>query len=101
MKKISKKMSILAIIICISIIAVLFLSEFFIITHIDHDCKGENCHTCLQIQSAQNAIRQLTAGVGFVNFLLSVIVLHFCISIAKSIFICNNSLITLKVRLND
>ncbi|MDR3342309.1 MAG: hypothetical protein LBT14_05885 [Treponema sp.] len=42
------------------IILVSLFSVAFILTHIDHDCTGSNdCPVCLQIEGAQNLLKQL------------------------------------------
>jgi hypothetical protein len=37
-------------------------AEIFVFTHLDHDCIGENCSVCLQIETAQSLLK----GLGFV-----------------------------------
>lgn len=51
-----------------AVLAVLFVfvmasSLYYIITEIDHDCIGEDCHICLQIDGFVSNLKQLSVGV--------------------------------------
>jgi hypothetical protein len=43
-------------------------AEIFIFTHFDHDCCGLDCPVCLQIQTAQNILKEL--GLAFAAIFL-------------------------------
>ena len=40
--------------------AVLLLSGFFIVTHIEHECTGEDCPVCAELQECAATIRLIT-----------------------------------------
>lgn len=40
----------------------LFFSVFFVVAEADHDCGGEHCTICHQIQSVQKLLEQLSAA---------------------------------------
>ena len=40
----------------------LFFSVFFVVVAADHDCDGEHCTICHQIQSVQKLLEQLSAA---------------------------------------
>jgi hypothetical protein len=40
---------------CLALAAI--SAETFVFTHIDHDCTGEDCPVCLQIEIARNALK--------------------------------------------
>ena len=65
----------------------LFFSMFFVVAEADHDCGGEHCTICHQIQSVQKLLEQLsaahTASVG--EAVLGVYML-FCILWTQNIF---------------
>jgi hypothetical protein len=37
--------------------AVLLFAPVYIFTHLDHDCPGEHCETCLRIEWAANLVK--------------------------------------------
>ncbi|MDR3294268.1 MAG: hypothetical protein LBT26_00350 [Clostridiales Family XIII bacterium] len=41
---------------CLLFVSASILATGFIVTHADHDCAGEGCAVCAQIQSAQNLL---------------------------------------------
>jgi hypothetical protein len=47
---------------CFCFFAAVLWSETFIVTHEHHDCYGEGCPVCLQIQGARNFSRLLKAA---------------------------------------
>ena len=44
--------------------AVLLLSGFFIVTHIEHECTGEDCTVCAELQECAATIRLITEAAG-------------------------------------
>jgi hypothetical protein len=52
---------------CLALAAV--SAEFFVFTHLDHDCIGENCSVCLQIEIAQRVLE----GLGHIGIIVLVI----------------------------
>ena len=42
--------------------ALLVFSVFFVVAEADHDCGGEHCTICHQIQSVQKLLEQLSAA---------------------------------------
>ncbi|SEW44875.1 hypothetical protein SAMN05421659_12335 [[Clostridium] fimetarium] len=91
----------LCIILAILIISLLMFSQIYISNHIHHQCSGENCPICNQIDFAIHILNQIVSGgeFFFVIFTLVMFVLgkywfSSLISITKSLFI-------LKVRLNN
>lgn len=82
-------------------LAVLFLSQIFIITHIDHNCHGAECPVCAEIHLAEATIKLLGFALltvpllaGFVCF----IIINTLIPKGINIFY---SQVKLKVRMNE
>jgi hypothetical protein len=48
---------------CTCVVTASLFSESFIAAHADHDCRGEGCPVCLQIQGAQIFSRQCKYAV--------------------------------------
>ncbi|MDR2375005.1 MAG: hypothetical protein LBD96_01050 [Treponema sp.] len=46
-------------VLCCCVVSTLLFSGFFIASHADHDCLGEECPLCLLAQMALNFSRQL------------------------------------------
>ena len=69
------------------LVLALFFSVFFVVAEADHDCGGEHCTICHQLQSVQKLLEQLstahTASVG--ESVLGVYML-FCILWTQKIF---------------
>jgi hypothetical protein len=56
-----KRLSLIVITACLALAAV--SADVFVFTHLDHDCTGEDCAVCLQIEIAQNLI-ELMGRIG-------------------------------------
>lgn len=83
------------------VLLVLFYSQIFIATHIHHDCSGEGCPICAEIQIAEAIIQQIGSAMQTAMLLITFV----CI-IAESIAIVNlvnlfNTPVEMKVRMND
>jgi len=71
MKDMRKVISILA---ALLIVATMFFSALFISSNINHDCTGENCPICEQMQVADNVLTKLSLAI-----ISTVIVLYLCV----------------------
>lgn len=83
--------------------AVLFLSVLFIVTHVEHDCTGEGCFVCTEIEACVCTICLLAEAVG-----AGAVVIFAYIAIQKLLssypagrYLCPVSLVSLKIRLDD
>ena len=81
------------------LILALVFSTAFVYTHINHDCFGEDCPVCIQIQGAQHLLKQLgLIGAGlFIAFLGCPV---FVLPKLPLPLVCPITAIALKVRLN-
>ena len=103
-KKQTKK-RIIAITFLVCFIAISLLSEAFILTHANHthdqNGVGGTCATCVQIQNAENILKQL--GTAVVGGFIILAGLYAAAAIIKAI--CSNiaihTPITLKIRMNN
>lgn len=91
----------LAAILCVCFVMASFLSVFFIITHECHDCTGNDCVVCYQLENAKSTLQQLCTGIANNTSLLPVLAaLILCISACfpeKK----TASLVTLKIRMDN
>jgi hypothetical protein len=89
-----------ALILCVSFMALSFFSEAFILDHTDHDCCGDGCPVCLQIQWAQDFSRQFRYAPA--QFFLSIKTPLFFVFVLKLFFLnpLPLSSVSLKVKMN-
>ena len=99
--KLNKLKKSLVAIICIGFVLASFLSASFVITHEHHQCTGDGCVVCCQLENAKNTLKQFgMSGASSLSFLPVLIFLIVCaIRCFPNIKIA--SLVTLKIRMND
>ena len=78
--------------------AVLLLSGLFIVTHAEHDCTGEDCLVCAEIEACVCTIQLLSKAVGTGAYLVISKILSLC---QTGLFLCPVSLVSLKIRLDN
>lgn len=89
-----------ALLVCILFITVLLVSLFYIEKEINHNCIGDDCPVCINIQQAEQTIRTIGAG----SLLISSIVIMFISYIALlyiGVLFVVSSLVSKKVRMNN
>ncbi len=89
----------------ICFVAAVLISEIFILTHSrhehNHDSTDGSCTACIQIQSAENVLNQINSAVSN----LSIIFMGLIILISALYFVSSSigfqTLVGLKIRIND
>ena len=83
--------------------AVLLLSGLFIVTHTEHECTGEDCPVCVQLEACAATIRLITeaAGAGAVIIFAYIIAQKLVISYQSGLNLRPGSLVSLKIRLDN
>ena len=83
--------------------AVLLLSGFFIVTHTEHECTGEDCPVCAELQECAATIRLITeaAGTGAIVIFAYIITQKLLSSYQTGLYLCPVSLVSLKIRLDN
>lgn len=56
----TRKKHVIAIVIAIVFVTVIIFSSAYIVAEADHNCSGEHCPICYQIEICQNTIKALT-----------------------------------------
>lgn len=86
-----------------AVLAVLILSLTFVLSHLDHDCTGEDCSICAEIRVCTAAIHLIAGAVG-----IGTVIIFAYIIIQKPLTadsagrkLCPVSLVSLKIRLDD
>lgn len=95
----------IALILCVCFILVSFLLTAFIITHTnhEHDHGGPNgsCATCIQLTSAENLLKQISAALTVTGFIFAFLSLISLFLKPIALHIGSFTLVSLKVRLNN
>ena len=92
---------ILAIIITMFLLLTLIFSFLFIVENVHHTCTGEDCPICMEIEAAINTISGFKA-LPVILFSMAVICVFTQICTEDNLSNCGkNTLITLKVKLQD
>ncbi|MDO4294135.1 MAG: AraC family transcriptional regulator [Eubacteriales bacterium] len=85
------------------IAALVGFSCLFIVTHAEHDCVGEGCDVCAELEACEAAIRSVggAVAVAAVSVVLWKLTEAFCLFYRIEYFIDSVSLVSLKIRLDD
>lgn len=105
MEKLSQKQTtgkrFAAVLLAVMVFGILLFSNLYISEHIQHDCTGEDCPICAQIQSAESLIHQLGCGLMVFFAMLGICLIYAALLPVFCFFISGKTLISNKVRLND
>jgi len=96
-----KKKKVIAVFLTVALLFVMLYSALFIAAEADHDCVGENCPICYQINVCQNALKNLSLAVCAAAFAAA-----FAYTLCRGISVCTDyaqsyTLVSLKVKLSD
>lgn len=84
---------------CILLCASILLTFTSITINEDHDCIGEECHVCVEIQHAKSLLRDLTCAVALLATAIFLQTGIACVVETASRRFCFDTPITLKVKL--
>ena len=99
--RMQKRKRIIAILLAGMISVVMLCSALFITKEADHDCVGENCPICCQINICRNIMKHLSLTVGIVVFAATFIYTpDECISACREV-VQSATLVSLKVKLTN
>ena len=96
-----KKKRSAALLLAVTVLFVMLYSALFIAAEADHDCVGENCPICYQINVCQNTLKNLSLAVSAAAFAAA-----FTYTLCRGISVCTDcvqsyTLVSLKVKLSD
>ena len=97
----TKRNRLIASVLTLTVIFVMLFSVCFIIAEADHDCVGEDCPICYQINICENTLRSIgfvSATVIFASF-LDLFAIAMPVLSKKQAY--NTSLVSLKVKLSN
>ena len=97
-----KKQRIAAIIACFILMAVTFLSLFYIEKELNHDCTGEDCAVCICIHQAEAVLKNIGNGVSLSIHAINIMLFTVCLGISVCfILVFKTSIIRKRVQIND
>lgn len=80
---------------------VMLFSAFFIVSHSEHECTGEDCPVCACIQQCENILHGSGDSFGFFGFgIIPIVIIAGSILISYSVIILDTP-VSSKVRMND
>ena len=97
----TKRNRLIASVLALTVVLVMLFSVCFVIAEADHDCIGEDCPICYQINICENALRSIgfvAIAVIFAGFLGLFVIAVPTLSKKQA---NNTSLVTLKVKLSN
>lgn len=95
-----KTKRIIAVVLCVLIVALPVLSQCFIATHRRHACTGKNCGVCCELYVAEQIIETFkTVLLSAICFSISLLAVFMPLIYGKQIHRVGDTLITLKVEL--
>ena len=85
------------------IVVLVSLSSLFIVTHAEHDCKGEDCAVCAELKVCEAAVRSLgkAVAVAAASVFLWKLTESLCLFYRTELLNDPVSLVSLKIRLNN
>lgn len=92
---------ILRTLICIAVIFAIVFSAFYIASDLGHDCAGERCAICRQIELCKNLLRSLAFVVGIIGAVFINRFLCRCCRTKRNGTIATSTLVLLRVKLSD
>ena len=97
----TKRKRIISLVVAAAVLFVMLYSALYIAAEANHDCVGENCPICYQINVCQNALKNLSLAVCAVAFAAA-----FTYTLCRSISVCTDyaqsyTLVSLKVKLTN
>ncbi len=91
----------LAVLLSVLMISVMLFSAFYVVSEANHDCCGDCCPVCAQIDQCNAVLRSAGEGTAALSMtiLLTLIVSELLIMADKNVYL--PTLITQKIRLNN
>lgn len=103
MKCLKNYRRITALVLAVLVTVILLFSYFFVLTHLEHECTGEDCHVCAGIGACITALHVLSeaAGIGAVSIFAYISFKKLISNYYTGFFLIPVSLVDLKIRLDN
>ena len=79
-----KRNRIAALLLAVTILVIMLYSAFFVAAEADHDCVGEGCPICYQVDAYQNTLKSLSLAVCVTAVAVAVYIYLFCTGVFLS-----------------
>lgn len=103
-----KRNRIAALLLAVTILVIMLYSAFFVAAEADHDCVGEGCPICYQVDACQNTLKSLSLAVCVtaVAVCVTAVAVAFTYILCRCISLCTDyaqrdTLVSLKVKLSN
>ena len=90
----------LALVLSAMLCVLVMFSVFFVAAENNHDCTGENCPICYQINMCESTVKSISAGPAAVSMLAATLVVLLLLSLNTNETSVNETLVSLKVKLS-
>ena len=90
-----------AIVASLFLCAFLLISSCFVALEAGHDCEGEDCPVCACILQFENTLRHMGGVFAFFEAFLFLPVLILFVICSENVLLARDSLVNLRVRLNN
>lgn len=97
----SKKCRVVAILIAAAVLFVMLSSACYIAVEADHDCTGEDCPICYQINICENTLKSLGQAVASVTLAVFIGIFAASLPSFEKRQAVHKTLVSLKVKLSD
>ncbi len=97
-RKISR---VFACIVAAMVLFVVLFSAFFIVSHADHDCTGEDCPVCACMQQCENILHGVDEGSIYAASGILPVILIVGFILASFCIVISDTPVSAKVRIND
>lgn len=81
-----KRNRIAALLFAVTILVIMLYSAFFVAVEADHDCVGEGCPICYQVDACQNTLKSLSLAV-----CVTAVAVAFTYTLCRCISLCTDN----------
>ena len=96
-----RKQRALAILLSAMMCFLVLFSVFYVVVENNHDCSGENCPICYQINMCESTIKSISAGSAAPAVVAAAFVILLLMSLIENETNLNETLVSLKVKLSS
>lgn len=97
----SKKKRITALVLMILFVFITLFMTIFIAEEANHECIGDNCQICRQINFCENILKNISSGTAASAVISACFLFLYGVILPHCRNFCINTLVTLKVKLSN
>lgn len=96
-----KKQRVLVFVMAVSLLFLVTFAAFYIGSEINHDCIGDNCPICCQVNMCESTVKSISSGIGTIAPAVATLVFLILDVSADPEVRLFDTLVSLKVKLSD